>query len=194
MKNFTNNVHLTTLGQQNMFNNLINNRISMHLSGKYAYTNNFNIGKRVCINIAPPFGMTIQDEDLKYKEYGPASSPKKSWDRFITNWVIDKHLVENEVGWIYVIECNGIFKVGITGDPKNRFKAYKTECPFRFDVVFSCKINGYKSLENGLHQFFSSKNNNREWFDLSSHDLFLIKGLSRLRVPGSNFIKNNEYV
>lgn len=78
----------------------------------------------------------------------------------------------SEQGYIYLIENNGLYKIGRTTQPDKRLNTYyKTENPRPYTLIYKRKVYFHVFLEKKLHNFFKSKQNNREWFNLDLKDL-----------------------
>jgi hypothetical protein len=79
----------------------------------------------------------------------------------------------NKLGYVYIIENNNFYKIGMTRDPEKRIKSYfKTENPNEYNTITYKNVFMYSELEKILHLKFLDKNHNREWFNLNSTDLF----------------------
>ncbi len=74
-------------------------------------------------------------------------------------------------GYLYIgYDGTGYFKIGITDNPKRRYKQIKTANPtFVYLWIFS--VNFPQVLEAELHSKFYNKKVQGEWFQLSSSDL-----------------------
>lgn len=78
------------------------------------------------------------------------------------------------IGYVYVIQADKFYKIGISKTPKRRIKQY-TEMPYEIKEILFERINGYQELEYFLHNHFENKRIRGEWFSLNSDDLDFIK-------------------
>lgn len=74
--------------------------------------------------------------------------------------------------FVYVIESNGLYKIGYSTNPVTRVAAAKIFAP-------ACKLiavyNGTKADEKALHKLFNHCRRSGEWFGLSAGDLSKIE-------------------
>jgi hypothetical protein len=74
---------------------------------------------------------------------------------------------------VYFIEAeNGLIKIGMSDNPKKRFRSLRTMSPIKIELVKWIKLDRTKSfiLEQRLHKIFKSYRVHGEWF-LPSPDL-----------------------
>lgn len=89
---------------------------------------------------------------------------------------------EYNKGYVYIIKIDNYYKIGITRNPKNRFGEYtKLMKPPQVINITCC--NNYKEVEKELHNMFSDKNTNGEWFNLNDEDIN----------KAIQYLKENEY-
>lgn len=86
----------------------------------------------------------------------------------------------NHLGYIYVIEVEGHYKIGVSKNPKSRFGEY-TKLYKEPSVIICEKVKGYDIMEKKLHERYSNKNERGEWFLLDEKDIEEIR----------NYIKEN---
>lgn len=58
---------------------------------------------------------------------------------------------------VYFIECNGVFKIGITSDIKSRLNTIQTSNPTPVNLVYTIAvpiIRSHKEVEKALHTIF----------------------------------------
>lgn len=83
---------------------------------------------------------------------------------------------KKEKGWIYLLKCNGIYKIGRTKKPNKRIDKYKTENPFKVKVLFKIKVEEYKEIEEYLIECFKYQRvKGKEWFNLTDKNILFIK-------------------
>lgn len=78
------------------------------------------------------------------------------------------------VGYVYVVECDGHYKIGKTLTYYDRFYEY-TKFYAEPTVVFCELVEDYSKVEFELHSIFLDKNIRGEWFDLNDNDLKVIE-------------------
>lgn len=77
-----------------------------------------------------------------------------------------------ERGFVYVVKCAGqdIAKIGCTKNVKTRMNTIKTYCPYPIHLYRSYEVNSPARLEEIMHDLFSEKRMNGEWFNLVNKD------------------------
>lgn len=84
-----------------------------------------------------------------------------------------------KVNSIYLIECNGYYKIGKTScDIGDRLSGLQTGNPFPLTVVANIVRTDSSGLEVYLHNRFKHKRVRGEWFSLSDSDIEYIKNLA----------------
>lgn len=83
-------------------------------------------------------------------------------------------------GWVYVLkgEGTGTYKIGKTTNLKARQKWFELHLPFKVSNVCSIATDDCGGLEESLHERFSEKRVNGEWFKLNEEDLQHLKSLT----------------
>jgi hypothetical protein len=73
--------------------------------------------------------------------------------------------------YLYLVQCNECFKIGVAGNVEARLVALQTGNPYQL-VVRSCyEYENASTVEQSLHQKYASKRVSGEWFQLDSADL-----------------------
>lgn len=81
--------------------------------------------------------------------------------------------------YIYLIAgdgpCKGFYKIGKAKNPAKRIKQF-TKMPFGMQIAHVVKCDNANLIESKLHEFFSDKRVNGEWFTLDSQqvDMFTL--------------------
>lgn len=78
-------------------------------------------------------------------------------------------------GYIYVIQSQGLYKIGMTGNLADRLKAFKTSLPGGMRPIRTKLVDHAGKAETFLHEKFAGKRLNGEWFNLSEEDVAWIK-------------------
>ena len=78
---------------------------------------------------------------------------------------------KNTAGYVYIYQQNDYYKIGRSKDRDCRKKKYVTENPEPVQLVYRQKTDNYKEAEKALHEAFSDKRHNREWFKLEESDI-----------------------
>jgi hypothetical protein len=100
-------------------------------------------------------------------------------DEHIPNIVKSNMLLYTE--WVYVLGNKemGLYKIGMTKrTPSQRTKEFSPKLPFKTKILLRCPTLDAYSLESKLHDMFSDKRTNGEWFSLSEGDMVYIASLS----------------
>lgn len=76
----------------------------------------------------------------------------------------------NMKGYVYLIESNGLVKIGRAKDIKNRLRAYTTENPHGIRPLAYALVEDAGTKELELHEHFAIKRRQGEWFDLTAEE------------------------
>ena len=93
------------------------------------------------------------------------------FDKYIKNK--EKESVKKELpkdGYVYIIKIDNYYKIGISINPKNRLKSF-TKLMKEPEIISLTFCNNYKQVEKELHEMFSDRNTNGEWFTLTDEEL-----------------------
>lgn len=83
-------------------------------------------------------------------------------------------------GYVYLLQSpTKAYKIGRTSNPKSRAKTFGVQLPFEVEFICLIQADDMRQLETELHQRFSDKRINGEWFALSPDDVDYMKGLAR---------------
>jgi hypothetical protein len=82
---------------------------------------------------------------------------------------IQQEDIEKE-NYLYLIYMSGKYKIGFSSNWKKRRTSYKTHSP-EYKTVYICKSKIAFLLESELHEMFSDKRINGEWFELNNNDV-----------------------
>ena len=112
-------------------------------------------------------------EGVNCRKTGGRNAP---W--LVTREIIEKYAeVTNQTrttkGIVYVLKLKdkNIYKIGVTNDLNRRLKQISPRLPFEVEVEHTIKHNHIYNLEKELHERFSDKRMNGEWFRLNKSDL-----------------------
>ena len=78
---------------------------------------------------------------------------------------------------VYVLECKGSYKIGMTGDLEKRMKGIQAANPFGVQLAHVIFTEDHSKVEKALHEIFAVSRENNEWFNLSLRDLAGIKSM-----------------
>lgn len=81
-------------------------------------------------------------------------------------------------GHVYIIEHQGVYKIGIARSVEERMKGIKL--PHATQVIHTIATNNMYFAERRLHQRFTSRRLNGEWFQLDHDDLQWLCAIERL--------------
>jgi len=82
--------------------------------------------------------------------------------------------------YLYLIECQGFYKIGIANDVGSRLAQLSTGNPFPLVVLATWGFENALPIEAALHQRFESNHERGEWFLLSSQDLETLENTCKL--------------
>lgn len=100
--------------------------------------------------------------------------------------------------YIYLIECQGYYKIGVATDVGNRVSQMATGNPFEMSVVSVYEFGNADVVEKSIHQRFSEKRLRGEWFLLSAEEVVEFTHICRVLggkecdVSGDNFTDFEE--
>lgn len=78
-------------------------------------------------------------------------------------------------GQIYIMECGGYYKIGVSKNVNRRQKQLDNR-PFKVNIIYeSPVIKDYFSIEKKIHTQYEDKRINGEWFNLGQNDINTIK-------------------
>lgn len=90
-----------------------------------------------------------------------------------------------KAGYIYLvqaIEPENHYKIGLSVDPISRIDNMGVKLPFPIEIIHLIKTNDMKGAEKQLHNTYSSKHINGEWFKLNPHDVNEISKVDELNI------------
>lgn len=95
--------------------------------------------------------------------------------------------------FLYLLECENYYKIGISNNPKLRFTAIRTANPF--EVIPVMCIFGYdkkiiRGIETKLHYKFKHIKHRNEWFIKSDEIISQIKSL----IDNEKFFEYSDFV
>ena len=97
---------------------------------------------------------------------------------------LPKPHIENDEGYIYIIESDYGFKIGMATDYWTRFSEIKTGCPIELKLKRVFSVSNVVKTEKELHKLFSDKKIRGEWFNLNDEDVKIIE----------NYLNYNHYL
>jgi predicted GIY-YIG superfamily endonuclease len=92
---------------------------------------------------------------------------------WVVNMSFRQSKAQGKPGYIYIVECEGLYKIGITKNVKKRISGMTTGNPFEIQVIKARIVQACRENEKMMHNKFRCKNKSGEWFDLSDNDLEL---------------------
>ena len=86
-----------------------------------------------------------------------------------------KETKEKQSGYIYIMECGGKYKIGLSKNVERRKKELNNR-PFPVNIIYKSKlINDVYLIEEELHHCFKEQRINGEWFNLKENHINIIK-------------------
>lgn len=73
--------------------------------------------------------------------------------------------------YLYIIECQGYYKIGVANDVVERMKHLQTGNPFLLNLYCAYEFDKSFEAERALHSNFWKQNTVNEWFLLDNRDL-----------------------
>ena len=78
-------------------------------------------------------------------------------------------------GYVYLIKSKYGYKIGKAVNVKKRSQLFNVKLPFPIEVIHYAHFDNYTEAETRLHNMFSAKRLEGEWFDLTQKDVEYIK-------------------
>ena len=81
---------------------------------------------------------------------------------------------DRESTFVYLMECNGFYKIGFASKPKKRKALFQTGNPHKITLVavsYPLERTDAEETEDALHRIFKHKHVRGEWFDLDETSL-----------------------
>lgn len=90
----------------------------------------------------------------------------------------EQSIIDEKAGFIYILKSeNGFYKIGKAKDLQSRVTAWKHEFPIKIDLIHSFACKDRTLVENFLHNKYSKKRLQREWYKLNDEDISWILNL-----------------
>lgn len=83
----------------------------------------------------------------------------------------------NGLGFVYLVECAGVFKIGISSDIRRRMRQIAAHCPRRLKVLHYVQTHMHNELELILHDRFKHRRSHGEWFLLDDEEAYAVYSL-----------------
>ena len=84
---------------------------------------------------------------------------------------------QSKEGFVYILKCGPFYKIGLSQVVDKRVEQLATIPPFDVELLYTIETDNMYELESFLHDRFSEKRKNGEWFELKETDLEYIRGL-----------------
>lgn len=84
---------------------------------------------------------------------------------------------KEDIGYIYIIECNQYYKIGKTKNIKSRLWTIQADTPYEINLIYNKEFPDYHTIEKELHKKFKHIHHKGEWFKLTNEDINYIKSL-----------------
>jgi len=75
---------------------------------------------------------------------------------------------------VYIFGCVGMFKIGVSANIKSRAKTLQTGNPFKINKIAYLDVDNYYEIELKIHDEYSEKRTNGEWFLFDESTLYSI--------------------
>ncbi len=97
---------------------------------------------------------------------------------------------------LYLVECQGYFKIGVAYNVQRRLVELSTGNPFDLNALAVYGYANAQVVEAALHQRFSNNRIRSEWFSMAEDDLknfhALCQGLGGLALPLDSIVEEDE--
>jgi Meiotically up-regulated gene 113 len=137
----------------------------------------------------------LQGQTLLYELFFLDIRGELTWDGHIQSYPRDKPFtisiplpIKRIEGFVYLIRCGPYYKIGRTKDLSTRIPQLAIQLPHPLLIVHTIPTDNPIELETELHDQFSEKRLNGEWFALDRDDVEEITGLAEM-IAGAKFEK-----
>lgn len=76
---------------------------------------------------------------------------------------------------VYILRSGRYYKIGFAQDVAKRLSNINTSSPRPSTLVYAVETTRFRELEKALHERFSKRRTQREWFALTRRDLSLAR-------------------
>ena len=99
----------------------------------------------------------------------PIVKTKRDEERKVQWEIYERH---RKAGWIYLMRSeNGYCKIGISKNVRTRAWELKRQFPILIEVIHQVACHDYRKVEKLLHEKYSAKRAEFEWFTLDAEDV-----------------------
>ena len=92
-----------------------------------------------------------------------------------TNRLASQQVSEGMADHVYLLQCEGYYKIGIAHNVAKRVASMTTGNPFPIHVVLSDIVPNAHKYEQSLHEMFKHKRIRGEWFQLTPDDVAAVR-------------------
>lgn len=97
---------------------------------------------------------------------------KKSLKELRKKEEAEKLAIKEKEGFVYILRSeNNCYKIGKAKDLQSRVTSWKHEFPIKIDLIHSFACHDRTLVENNLHNKYSKKRLQREWYKLNDEDI-----------------------
>jgi hypothetical protein len=80
-------------------------------------------------------------------------------------------VVQDRLGWIYMLQAGNCFKIGKATKLDRRIYQLKIQLPYKVELVHAIRTDDIDHAERHWHKRFDSRRLNGEWFELTTNDV-----------------------
>jgi len=103
-------------------------------------------------------------------------------------------MLAKDTASVYVVECNGLYKIGMSGSVSRRISSLQTATPYDVKLVDTFESDVAFEMEQHLHHVFAEKNVQGEWFSLDDADLERVRWIAEIFPDQLTFIRQFQEV
>lgn len=94
--------------------------------------------------------------------------------------------------YIYLISCNGYFKVGIANDVESRLAQLQTGSPYELQIEECYEFENSEIVEKAIHQAWKANRVRGEWFDKGVNKVTAVSEFQRICAALGGFVYRPE--
>lgn len=95
--------------------------------------------------------------------------------------------------YIYLLTNGTYYKIGKSKNPDRRIKELNSGSSEKIELIYKYRsVEYYHTIESALHNFFSNKRLNSEWFELSPKDVLSFNDRCKKIEKNFIFLKENK--
>lgn len=107
-----------------------------------------------------------------------------------TGYSLAKQYLSPEINWLYIIQIERYYKIGISKNPNTRLIAIQTDSPFEAKIVSMWQAGiTPKRVERHVHLYYEHARVRGEWFHAEAIELDVVEKIVERTAHGTTYSK-----